>query len=130
MESKMLSTRHHVSSLLRMHTIRKLATTLNKLTFVRSLSTNVNTVSPSEIALFSRLSNQWWDEHGEFAMLHRMNPPRMDFIRQKLEEVQMDEADSFTTQRSTRPLQGLDVLDVGCGGGLLSEVCFSFVQLR
>ncbi|KAF9240660.1 S-adenosyl-L-methionine-dependent methyltransferase [Melanogaster broomeanus] len=58
-----------------------------------------STVNAEEVAHFSRLSSSWWDEHGEFALLHRMNPVRVRF----------------------HVLRGLDVLDVGCGGGLLSE---------
>lgn len=69
-----------------------------------------STVNAAEIAHFSRLSAQWWDETGEFSFLHQMNPARMQFIRQKVSH-------EFET-----PLKGLDVLDVGCGGGLLSEV--------
>ena len=88
---------------------------------IRGITTNVNTVVASEIELFSRLSSQWWDERGEFAMLHKMNPVRMEFIRQKLQEIQLEEGASSPFSSST-PLEGLDVLDVGCGGGLLSEV--------
>jgi polyprenyldihydroxybenzoate methyltransferase/3-demethylubiquinol 3-O-methyltransferase len=87
----------------------------------RGIASNVNTVDASEIELFSRLSSQWWDERGEFAMLHQMNPVRMEFIRQKLQEVQL-EGGTSSASFSTTPLEGLDVLDVGCGGGLLSEV--------
>lgn len=87
----------------------------------RGIATNVNTVDASEIELFSRLSSQWWDERGEFAMLHKMNPVRMEFIRQKLQEVQLEEG-PYSASSSTTPLEGLDILDVGCGGGLLSEV--------
>lgn len=43
-----------------------------------------SSVNPDEIALFSRLSSQWWDERGEFKMLHKMNPVRIQFIREKL----------------------------------------------
>jgi len=87
----------------------------------RGIANNVNTVDASEVELFSRLSSQWWDERGEFAMLHKMNPVRMDFIKQKLQEVQLEEG-SFSASSSATPLEGLDILDVGCGGGLLSEV--------
>ena len=66
-----------------------------------------STVNDAEIAHFSRLSALWWDERGEFALLHKMNPHRMRFIREKL----LPDA-----------CVGLDVLDVGCGGGILSEV--------
>ena len=87
----------------------------------RGIASNVNTVDASEIELFSRLSSQWWDERGECAMLHKMNPVRMEFIKQKLQEVQLEEECSPTSPSAT-PLEGLDILDVGCGGGLLSEV--------
>ncbi|KAF9647411.1 ubiquinone biosynthesis O-methyltransferase [Thelephora ganbajun] len=86
----------------------------------RGIANNVNTVDASEIELFSRLSSQWWDEHGEFAMLHKMNPVRMEFIKQKLQEVQWEEG-TCSASSSATPLEGLDILDVGCGGGLLSE---------
>ena len=87
----------------------------------RGIASHVNTVDASEIELFSRLSSQWWDERGEFAMLHRMNPVRMEFIKQKLQEVQLEGGTSSASFCAT-PLEGLDALDVGCGGGLLSEV--------
>jgi 2-polyprenyl-6-hydroxyphenyl methylase/3-demethylubiquinone-9 3-methyltransferase len=87
------------------------------LPFTRSIRTHPTSVNPEEIAHFSRLSSQWWDEQGEFSFLHRMNPVRMRFIREKVLDIQNEAA---------RPLQGLDALDVGCGGGLLSEVRPSF----
>ena len=73
-----------------------------------------STVNDAEIAHFSRLSALWWDERGEFALLHKMNPHRMRFIREKLLH---DDDDAAETRFSE-----LDVLDVGCGGGILSEV--------
>ena len=96
---------------------------------VRSISTNVNTVDASEIELFSRLSSQWWDERGEFAMLHKMNPVRMEFIKQKLQEIHL-EGGTPSTPSSITPLEGLDVLDVGCGGGLLSEVRYALYAFQ
>jgi hypothetical protein len=81
-----------------------------------------STVNPSEVAHFSRLSSLWWDEHGEFKLLHRMNPVRMQFLREKLTEVALDEQGEGFNQDV---FKGLDVLDVGCGGGLLSEVSAS-----
>ena len=72
-----------------------------------------STVNDAEIAHFSRLSALWWDERGEFALLHKMNPHRMRFIREKL----LHNDDAAETRFSE-----LDVLDVGCGGGILSEV--------
>jgi polyprenyldihydroxybenzoate methyltransferase/3-demethylubiquinol 3-O-methyltransferase len=88
---------------------------------IRGIASNVNTVDASEIEHFSKLSSQWWDERGEFAMLHKMNPVRMDFIKQKLQEIQLEEGIPPSPSSAT-PLEGLDILDVGCGGGLLSEV--------
>ncbi|KAG9313047.1 hypothetical protein JVU11DRAFT_6487 [Chiua virens] len=84
-----------------------------------------SSVNADEIAHFSRLSSLWWDEHGEFALLHRMNPTRVQYIREKLIEVAREErgedvGSSMEHRRDS--LRGLDVLDVGCGGGLLSEV--------
>ncbi|KAI0629141.1 ubiquinone biosynthesis O-methyltransferase [Trametes polyzona] len=78
-----------------------------------------SSVNPDEIAHFSRLSQQWWDERGEFGLLHKMNPVRMQFIRNKVLEIQREEDESKANE--LQPLSGLDVLDVGCGGGLLCE---------
>ncbi|KAF7327779.1 Ubiquinone biosynthesis O-methyltransferase, mitochondrial [Mycena kentingensis (nom. inval.)] len=82
---------------------------------------SASTVNPAEIAHFSRLSSQWWDEKGEFSFLHQMNPVRMRFIREKLLETARDEQPSLSDSVGSTVLKGLDVLDVGCGGGLLSE---------
>ena len=89
--------------------------------FVRTLHTSNATVNPDEIAHFSRLSSQWWDHQGEFSFLHKMNPVRVQFIRDKLLEIAREENDDLDVQ-PTHVLRDLDVLDVGCGGGLLSEV--------
>lgn len=80
---------------------------------------NQSTVNHDEIAHFSRLSSLWWDERGEFALLHKMNPVRMQFIRDKL--VEMKYEDGHTEFDEDAILEGLNILDVGCGGGLLSE---------
>lgn len=88
---------------------------------------STSSVNPAEIAHFSRLSSQWWDEAGEFSFLHQMNPVRVRFIREKLLEVARDEQPALSEPPSS-VLKGLDVLDVGCGGGLLSEVLYSPTQ--
>lgn len=84
-------------------------------------SADHGTINPSEIAHFSRLSSKWWDEQGEFSFLHKMNPVRVQFIRQKLLEIFRERDGEHVVP--SQVLHGLDVLDVGCGGGLLSEVC-------
>lgn len=90
-----------------------------------------SSVNASEISFFSKLSSQWWDEHGEFAFLHRMNPIRMQFIHDKVREMGWEDgAASQETLSSRSALDGLKVLDIGCGGGLLSEVISLYSQSR
>ena len=92
----------------------------------------ISTVNDAEVAHFSRLSALWWDERGEFALLHKMNPHRIRFIREKVLQLRRDEqpytssgaAPTTPPPESSRVLEGMDVLDVGCGGGILSEVHF------
>jgi len=82
-----------------------------------------SSVNQDEIDHFSKLSSEWWDEQGEFTFLHKMNPVRMQFIRDKILEVVQDETPEVNIEKGD-VLKDLDVLDVGCGGGLLSEVRF------
>lgn len=86
--------------------------------FVRHIQSTVN---KDEINHFSKLSSQWWDENGEFSILHRMNPVRVQYIVEKLQEAE-EAKDIVSSRYGARALSGLDILDVGCGGGLLSEV--------
>jgi 2-polyprenyl-6-hydroxyphenyl methylase/3-demethylubiquinone-9 3-methyltransferase len=74
-----------------------------------------STVDPTEVARFDRLAREWWDPKGPMRPLHRLNPVRLQYIR--------DEACRRFGRgaRGTRPLGGLAVLDVGCGAGLLAE---------
>jgi polyprenyldihydroxybenzoate methyltransferase/3-demethylubiquinol 3-O-methyltransferase len=82
-----------------------------------------STVNASEIAHFSRLAELWWDERGEFGLLHKMNPHRVRFVRDKvLEAGRVEHGEDWACERDAHALRGLDVLDVGCGGGILSEV--------
>jgi 2-polyprenyl-3-methyl-5-hydroxy-6-metoxy-1,4-benzoquinol methylase len=83
----------------------------------RRISTQ-SSVNPDEISHFSRLSTHWWDEHGEFEYLHKMNPVRMTFVRNKILEAARDDG---AEPDASQVLAGLDVLDIGCGGGLMSE---------
>ena len=73
------------------------------------------TVDPAEIEHFSRIAEEWWDPAGKFAPLHRLNPVRIGYIRDRAATHWQRDA------LSGAPLEGLDLLDIGCGGGLLSE---------
>jgi len=72
-------------------------------------------VDPQEIAKFSAMADAWWDPHGKFAALHKFNPVRLSFIRD------MAAAHFGRDAKSLKPFSGLKLLDIGCGGGLLSE---------
>jgi 2-polyprenyl-6-hydroxyphenyl methylase / 3-demethylubiquinone-9 3-methyltransferase len=74
-----------------------------------------SSVDAAEIAKFSALAEEWWDPSGKFAPLHKFNPVRLGFIRDTAA------AHFARDPRSLRPFEGLSVLDIGCGGGLLSE---------
>lgn len=71
--------------------------------------------SEEEINKFSTLSSTWWDENGEFKALHSMNKLRVPFIRDNLL------LQGLGVPLSAKPLQGISILDVGCGAGILSE---------
>ncbi|TFK52841.1 ubiquinone biosynthesis O-methyltransferase [Heliocybe sulcata] len=91
---------------------------------IHESNSGISSVNADEIGFFSRLSQQWWDEHGEFSFLHKMNPIRMQFIREKMLEIAREEQGeeaAVDMQQGANLLKGLDVVDVGCGGGLLSE---------
>ncbi|KAI0788766.1 S-adenosyl-L-methionine-dependent methyltransferase [Abortiporus biennis] len=86
-----------------------------------TLSPSSSTINQDEIAHFSKLSSQWWDEKGEFGMLHSMNPIRMEFVRNKLVEIAQEDSSPDVEVDGSKVFHGLNVLDVGCGGGLFSE---------
>jgi 2-polyprenyl-6-hydroxyphenyl methylase/3-demethylubiquinone-9 3-methyltransferase len=67
------------------------------------MSTTEQNIDAAEIAKFDALASRWWDPEGDFRPLHQINPLRLDYIRQRA------------------PLDGSNVLDVGCGGGILTE---------
>lgn len=73
------------------------------------------TVDRAEVARFARMAASWWDPEGEFRPLHRLNPVRVAFIRDRL--VRHFARDS----RALAPFAGLRLLDIGCGGGLVAE---------
>lgn len=83
-------------------------------------SRKTNTISDSEIAHFSALSAHWWDPTGEFGLLHRMNPSRIEFMRDSLVKVR--------ELPNTNWLRGKRVLDVGCGGGIFAEVSIFLIS--
>lgn len=75
----------------------------------------VSTVDASEVAKFEAMAAEWWDPHGKFKPLHMMNPVRLDYITTQI-------AGEFDRDLSApNPFQGLRILDIGCGGGLLCE---------
>ena len=77
--------------------------------------TTARSVDADEVARFSALAQSWWDPSGPMRPLHRLNPPRLLYLRRRLE------AEFGLDARSLRPFEGLRLLDVGCGAGLLSE---------
>jgi len=72
-------------------------------------------IDPDEVAKFAALAEDWWDPNGKFAPLHRLNPLRLSFIRDRMA------AHRGRDPSAGRPLAGLRILDIGCGGGLLCE---------
>jgi len=72
-------------------------------------------VDPAELARFAAMAEAWWDPAGKFKPLHRFNPVRLGFIRDRLA------ARLGRDPLSPRPLDGLRLLDIGCGGGLIAE---------
>ena len=76
---------------------------------------STTTVDPSEIAKFEAMAAEWWDLNGKFKPLHMMNPVRLDYITSQI-------ATEFGRDLSTpKPFDGLRILNIGCGGGLLCE---------
>lgn len=72
-------------------------------------------LDPAELAKFSALADEWWDERGSFAPLHKLNPARLAFLRDGI-------LGHFGRDgQRARPLEGLRLLDIGCGGGLVCE---------
>ena len=74
-----------------------------------------STIDPSEIAKFEAMAAEWWDPNGKFKPLHMLNPCRLDYI------VDQISAEFGRDPRASLPFEGLRILDIGCGGGLLSE---------
>ena len=79
------------------------------------MSETVNTVDPAEVAKFEAMAAEWWDPTGKFKPLHMLNPTRLDYIRDQIA------AEFDRDMNAPAPFAGLRLLDIGCGGGLLSE---------
>src|SRR5258708_1753203 len=76
---------------------------------------SASSVDPEEVARFAALADDWWDPRGRFRPLHKFNPVRLGFIRDRL-------VGHFGRDAATLPpFSGLSVLDIGCGGGLIAE---------
>ena len=77
--------------------------------------TRKSTIDPAEVAKFQAIAAEWWDPMGKFRPLHMLNPTRLDYITAQI-------AGEFGRDlAASRPFDGLRILDIGCGGGLLSE---------
>ncbi len=73
-----------------------------------------NTINKKEIEKFSKMADEWWDPKGKFKPLHKFNPVRIEYIKERIIQ-------HFKIKDTDKPLKNLDILDIGCGGGLLSE---------
>ena len=74
----------------------------------------MSSVNKKEIEKFSNMADEWWDPHGKFKPLHKFNPIRIEYIKESIIE-------QFKIRNKAKPLSGINILDIGCGGGLLSE---------
>ncbi len=74
----------------------------------------MTSVNKKEIDKFSKMANEWWDPEGKFKPLHKFNPIRIKYIKENI-------INNFKLKKKSKPLSGIKILDIGCGGGLLSE---------
>ncbi|WP_440650558.1 bifunctional 2-polyprenyl-6-hydroxyphenol methylase/3-demethylubiquinol 3-O-methyltransferase UbiG [Candidatus Pelagibacter sp. HIMB1495] len=74
----------------------------------------MNSINKKEIEKFSNMAAEWWDPEGKFKPLHKFNPIRIRYIKENIVK-------EFQLKNKKYPLSGINVLDIGCGGGLLSE---------
>ncbi|MDC0354027.1 bifunctional 2-polyprenyl-6-hydroxyphenol methylase/3-demethylubiquinol 3-O-methyltransferase UbiG [Candidatus Pelagibacter sp.] len=74
----------------------------------------MSSVNKKEIEKFSKMATEWWDPNGKFKPLHKFNPIRIKYIKENI-------INDFKLKNKTKPLDRIDILDIGCGGGLLSE---------
>ena len=73
-----------------------------------------NTINKKEIDKFSQIAQEWWDPVGKFKPLHKFNPIRISYIKDNIIQ-------TFKLRNQKSPLKNVKILDIGCGGGLLSE---------
>ena len=76
-----------------------------------------NTINKKEIEKFSKIAEEWWNPNGKFKPLHNFNPIRVKYIKENITR-------KFALKHSSKPLKNIQVLDIGCGGGLLCEPMF------
>ena len=74
----------------------------------------MSTINKKEIEKFSKMATEWWDPKGKFKPLHKFNPIRIKYIKENI-------INDFKLKNKTKPLDKINILDIGCGGGLLSE---------
>ncbi|MCB2094433.1 MAG: bifunctional 2-polyprenyl-6-hydroxyphenol methylase/3-demethylubiquinol 3-O-methyltransferase UbiG [Rhodobacteraceae bacterium] len=79
------------------------------------MQSEVTTIDPAEVAKFEAMAAEWWDPDGKFKPLHMLNPCRLDYISSQIA------AEFGRDLAQPAPFSGLRLLDIGCGGGLLSE---------
>jgi len=74
----------------------------------------ISTINKVEVEKFNKIAEEWWDPSGKFKPLHKFNPIRVEYIKKYI-------LSSFHLKKNHKPFKGLSILDVGCGGGLLTE---------
>ena len=74
----------------------------------------MNSVNSKEIEKFSKIAKEWWNPNGKFKPLHKFNPIRISYIKENIIQ-------TFKINQKKTPLKNIKILDIGCGGGLLSE---------
>tara|TARA_B100000768_G_scaffold167139_1_gene171036 strand:+ start:928 stop:1650 length:723 start_codon:yes stop_codon:yes gene_type:complete len=74
----------------------------------------MNSINKKEIEKFSKIAEEWWNPEGKFKPLHNFNPIRIKYIKDNIIK-------DFNIKSKTKPLKNIKILDIGCGGGLLSE---------
>ena len=74
----------------------------------------MTSINKKEIDKFSKMADEWWDPEGKFKPLHKFNPTRIKYIKENI-------INNFKLKNKPKSLSGINILDIGCGGGLLSE---------